>query len=256
MDKYLQKNLEWWNEVTPIHARSKSYDVAGFKVGKTSLLPIEIEELGNVSGKSLLHLQCHFGMDTLSWARLGAKVTGVDFSGEAITLARALAKETHLKAAFIQSDIYDLPAVLNSAFDIVFTSYGVLCWLPDLTRWAQIVAHFLKKGGIFYIVEGHPLMNMFEANSQKTDLQMKYSYFPGNGPTEWEPGYDYADWDAKLTHGTCEWTHPLSEIQDALIGAGLRIEFLHEFPVCCYHAYPFMKHDAAGWWHLDGDRLP
>jgi len=256
MDKYLKKNLDHWNEVTPIHARSPFYDLAGFKSGKTALRPIELEELGDVKGKSLLHLQCHFGMDTLSWARLGAKVTGVDFSGEAIPLARSLASEMGIDAAFIQSDIYDLPRVLDSKFDIVFTSYGVLCWLPDLTRWGQIIAGYLKKGGVFYIVEGHPIMNMFETGTENVGMEMNYSYFPGNCPTEWAPGYDYAEWNTKIIHGTCEWTHSLSEIQNALIDTGLRIVFLHEFPVCCYRAHPSLKQDAQGWWRLEGDRLP
>jgi len=256
MDKFLRKNLDHWNEVTPIHARSSFYDVAGFKSGKTVLRPIELGELGDVAGKSLLHLQCHFGMDTLSWARLGAKVTGVDFSGEAIALARSLARETGISAAFIHSDIYDLPKVLDGKFDIVFTSYGVLCWLPDLTRWGQIIAGYLKKGGVFYIVEEHPIMNMFETGTENDNMEMKCSYFPGNGPTEWGPGYDYTEWNAKVVHGTCEWTHPLSEIQNSLVDAGLRIMFLHEFPVCCYRAHASFKQDAQGWWRLDGDKLP
>ena len=127
MDEYLKKNRELWNEITPIHARSAFYDVEGFKKGRSTLDSIELEELGDVSGKSLLHLQCHFGLDTLSWARRGAKVTGVDFSDEAITQARSLSEETSIKANFICSNIYDLPDVIEDQFDIIFTSYGILC---------------------------------------------------------------------------------------------------------------------------------
>ena len=112
--------------------------------------------------KSLLHLQCHFGMDTLSWARLGARATGVDFSDEAIALARSLSQELGIEARFVCSNIYDLPDVLSGQYDIVFTSYGVLCWLPDLTRWAQVIGHFLKSKGTFYIVDGHPFAKVFE----------------------------------------------------------------------------------------------
>ncbi len=256
MDKYLRINQKHWDEVTPVHAASRFYDLEGFKAGKTALHSVEIEEVGDVSGKSLLHLQCHFGMDTLSWARLSAKVTGVDFSHEAIALARKLRRELHIPGRFVKSNIYDLPQHLKGKFDIVFTSYGVLCWLPDLTRWAEIAAGYLKKGGTFYIVEGHPLMNVFEVSPATKKPEVTYSYFPaGTAPTEWPPDYDYAG-DYKATHGTCEWTHPLSEIMNTLIAAGLRIEFLHEFPVCAYHANPYLKQDTQGWWRLDGDLLP
>lgn len=135
--QYFQNNLHYWNELTSIHERSAFYDVAGFKAGKSSLKAIELTEVGDVKGKSLLHLQCHFGMDTLSWARSGAKVTGIDFSEKAIDLARSLSKELSIKSRFIRADIYDLPQVLGGSFDIVFTSYGILCWLPDLKKWSR-----------------------------------------------------------------------------------------------------------------------
>src|SRR5512136_2825848 len=140
-----------------IHVRSPFYDVAGFKAGKNSLKSVELAEVGDVGGKRLLHLQCHFGMDTLSWARLGARVTGVDYAPQAIDLARELAREAGLEADFICASIYDLPERLTGTFDIVFTSYGVLCWLPDLPAWGRVIAHFLRPGGIFYIADGHPI---------------------------------------------------------------------------------------------------
>jgi SAM-dependent methyltransferase len=255
MDDSLRKNQDWWNEVTPVHERSAFYDVKGFEAGRNVLSSIEVDEVGVVSGKSLLHLQCHFGMDTLSWARLGADVTGVDFSQKAIDLARTLASRIGAKATFIESDIYDLPNILGDQFDIVFTSKGVLCWLPDLSSWAQIVARFMKRGGVFYIYEGHPLMNVVESGNGAQSLEAKYSYFSGPG-TEWPPGYDYAEQDAKISVGTCEWTHPLGEVVNALSAAGLQIEFLHEFPVLFFQATPLMTRDEAGWWHLEGDRLP
>jgi SAM-dependent methyltransferase len=256
MDKYLEQNKDHWNEITPIHARSEMYDVAGFKAGKCSLLPTEQADMGDVSGKSLLHLQCHFGMDTLSWARLGAKVTGVDFSDEAIKLARKLSKETGIKATFIQSDIYALPEVLKTKFDIVFTSYGILCWLPDLTKWAQIIAYFLKPDGFFYIVEGHPLMNVFEYSRTVTELKITDSYFHRPEPLTWEPDGDYADNNAIVKIPSCQWVHSLGDIINALIQSGLKIEFLHEFSTSFFKALPFMKHDSKGLWHLEGDRLP
>jgi len=122
-----------------------------FRNGEVHLYPIEIEEVGDVRGKSLLHLQCHFGMDTMSWARLGADVTGLDFSDNAIETARQISAELEIPARFVCSNIYDAPNVLSEKFDIVFTSYGALCWLPDLKKWGEVVAHFVKPGGIFYI---------------------------------------------------------------------------------------------------------
>ena len=130
----METNRRNWNERTPIHARSAFYDVEGFKAGKQTLTSIEREELGDVAGKSLLHLQCHFGMDTMSWARLGARVTGVDFSDEAISLTRSLSRELAIEAELVQSNVYDLPDVLDRRYDIVFTSYGALPWLPDISR--------------------------------------------------------------------------------------------------------------------------
>jgi SAM-dependent methyltransferase len=257
MDKYLKNNQALWNEITPIHARSAFYDVEGFKKGSSSMLyPVELEEMGNVSGKSLLHLQCHFGMDTLSWGRLGAKVTGVDFSDEAIKSARSLSKKTGIKAKFICSDIYDLPANLSSKFDIVYTSAGVLCWLPDLTKWAQIIAHFLKPGGFFYIFEGHPFMMVFDESPNATELKVKYSYFHGPEPDKWEPEGDYAEPDAVVTHGSYEWPHKMSDIINNLIDAGLKIEFFHEFPMIFFKRFPFLEQDDDGRWHLKGDNLP
>ena len=144
MEEYLKKNLDMWNDWAPLHAESEFYDVEGFKNGRNSLDSIELEEVGDVTGKSLLHLQCHFGMDTLSWARLGARVTGVDFSDKAIDIARSLSTELGIEADFICSSVYDLRKNLDGKFDIVYTSAGVLCWLPDLKQWAEIINHFPK----------------------------------------------------------------------------------------------------------------
>src|SRR4029077_16887688 len=136
-------NRGHWDEATAIHARGNVYGTEDFKAGRCQLHRIEVEELGDVAGKTLLHLQCHFGLGTLSWARRGAIVTGVDFSPKAIALARSLAAELGIDARFVESNVYDLPAALSGHFDVVFCSYGVLCWLPDLTRWAEIVARYL-----------------------------------------------------------------------------------------------------------------
>ena len=269
MDEYIKGNRDLWNEITPIHARSDFYDVEGFKNGKSSMLyPVELEEMGDVTGKSLLHLQCHFGMDTLSWARLGAKVTGVDFSDKAIELARSLSHELEIEADFICSDIYKLPDVLDEKFDIVYTSAGVLCWLPDLKQWAEIISHFLQPVGFFYILEGHPFSCVFDDSLDGKELKVRYSYFHTPEPAKWEPQCDYTspvkgsikwidnDPDAVVTHGSYEWTHSLGDIINSLISAGLRIEFLNEFPFIFYKCFPFMEQDDDGGWRIKGDKIP
>jgi ubiquinone/menaquinone biosynthesis C-methylase UbiE len=256
MDKHVQQNQKHWDEITPIHEKSQGYDVAGFKTGKCTLKPLELEEVGDVKGKSLLHLQCHFGMDTLSWSRLGAQVTGADFSGEAIKLARSLSKETGINADFIESDIYKLPQVLDKQFDIVFTSYGVLTWLPDLTKWANVISHFLKPGGFFYIAEFHPFASVFDNSQGAQKLNVTVPYFHNPEPIDWAPVGDYADPSFVPQHGSSEWMHPIGEIVDSLIGAGLKIEFLHEFPYVCYKSMPFMYQANDHEWRLKGNPIP
>lgn len=147
MDQYVQANRTLWNAWTLLHEKSEEYDLAGFRGGRCALKPVELAELGDIEGKSMLHLQCHFGLDTLSWARRGVRVTGVDLSDDAIRLARSLSSELGIPADFIRSDLGDLHLVLDEKFDIVFTSYGVLPWLPDIRAWGETVARFLVPGG-------------------------------------------------------------------------------------------------------------
>jgi SAM-dependent methyltransferase len=199
---------------------------------------VEVEELGDVSGKSLLHLQCHFGLDTLSWARRGASVTGVDFSPKGIDMARRLARECEIPAVFIESNLYDLANHLEGQFDIVYTSYGVICWLPDIKRWGELIAQYLKPGGTFYIVEAHPFARVFpieeDVKDDPRELKPMFPYFYDPAGTRWEPSADYADPIATYTVAEHTWQHTMGDVVNALIGAGLRIEFLHEFPYCAW----------------------
>ncbi|MFX0021304.1 MAG: class I SAM-dependent methyltransferase [Candidatus Hermodarchaeota archaeon] len=248
-DKYFETNLKRWNELVDINVKSRSYDLDGFKSGKTSLLPIELKELGDVSGKSLLHLQCHFGMDTLSWARLGAKVTGVDFSDKAIDLAKALSKELSIPVRFINANIYDIPNILDEEFDVVFTSYGTICWLPDLEKWAEIISNCLKPGGIFYIIDGHPFGFIIDENQEP--FKVGFNYFSEGKPVFFEGEGAYADPSAKLKNPACyEWDHPMSEIINSLLKAKLEIEFLHEFPYTFFSIHPDMKKKEDGYWEF------
>ena len=239
-----------WEERAVINYRSALYDVEGFKQGGIRLLPHEIEEVGDVAGKDLLHLQCHFGLDTLSWARLGARVTGVDFSEQAIAQARELSIEISQPATFVCADVLDLPAHLEGQFDVVYTSYGVLGWLSDLTRWAEVIAHFLRPGGVFYIAELHPFVWPFDDSGATTELRICNPYFTRETPLPFPVQGSYADREAHVEQ-TVEycWPHSLGEVVTVLASAGLRIEFLHEWPFLIW-SLPFLVEDAEGTWRL------
>lgn len=229
-------NRALWDEITPVHLRS--YGVERFLAGEPWLPREIIDQVGAVSGRSLLHLQCHFGLDTLAWARLGAEVTGVDFSPAAIEAAQELSKEAGLPARFICSDIYDLPQHLQGEFDVIFTSIGVLCWLKDLKRWAEIIAHFLKPGGIFYIMDGHPLRYTFGDNEP---WKFALSYFHNEAPYVWdEEGSDYMDPTYLTQSPSYEWQWAVSDIINAVADAGLRIEHFDEYEAMSAPVYPEM----------------
>ena len=248
--EHMETNRLFWDEAVAIHVASQFYDVASFKAGKSSLLPVEVEEVGDVRGKSLLHLQCHFGMDTLSWARAGATVTGVDYSLPAIEQARMLASELSIDARFVHSNVLDLPGALDGAFDIVFASYGVLIWIPDLRAWGRVAAHFLKPGGVFYLADGHPAIGMFELGKPDHPT-VRHSYFRG-GPDFWhDEGGSYADVNAHFVNNdTVEYQHTLGEIVTALADAGLRIEFLHEHASAAWAALRGMTRGDDGLYRL------
>jgi SAM-dependent methyltransferase len=229
----IRANEALWDEWTAIHEKSEFYDLDEFKRGGVRIRQYEIDEIGPVEGKDLLHLQCHFGMDTLSWARLGARVTGADFSGAAIDLARSISVEIgYPKARFVQSDIYDLPNALEGDFDIVYTSGGVLGWLPDIRRWAEVVAHFVRPGGRFYITEIHPVVQTFQEDGVGPgELRLAYPYWEHPEPLAFPVEGSYADRTATVaTRTEYGWDHGLGEVVTALIDAGLRIESLREYP--------------------------
>jgi SAM-dependent methyltransferase len=229
MDDYRKANLELWNNWAGINAASETYDVEAFRRGKSSLGPLEIEEVGDVAGKSLLHLQCHFGKDTLSWARLGATVTGADFSDRAIELARAIAADVDIPARFVLSDLYNLPNMLSGEFDIVYTTYGAISWLPDMDAWARVGAHFLKPGGFFYVADFHPFAYVFENSQESPELRVTYPmHSPPDKPLRFETKGNYADPEADYQGVEYGWNHSMSDIINALIKAGLAIEFLNE----------------------------
>jgi SAM-dependent methyltransferase len=249
MDEYLRANQKRWDQLTIEHQKSVFYDVEGFKAGKDRLRSIELEELGDVSGKSMLHLQCHFGLDTLAWARRGAKITGVDFSQKAITLAKALSEELDIPAEFICADVFDLPGILVGEFDLVFTSYGVLHGLPGLKRWGEVIAHFLRPGGILYIVEDHPMFRVFRSKPNG-EFKAERSYFFSEEPQRIEGTGSYATDNQGSASVSYVWDFSMGDVINSLIEAGLLIEFLHEFPFAARAKFPFMEQGEDGWWRL------
>lgn len=266
LDRYREANRARWDETVAIHAASEFYGVDRFLAGESTLLPLDIEEVGEVAGKSLLHPQCHFGLDTLSWARMGADVVGVDFAPSAVETAREIAQRADLKAEFVESELYASPEILAQrlgTFDIVYVNLGALCWLPDVAGWARVCAGFLRRGGMLYVRDVHPMAQALDDESVPGELRLLYPYFETTQPQHWVGGEDYADDSASLQHhDSFEWNHSLGEIATAVIDAGLQLEFLHEQDWTVYKALPWLVAAERGIWRLpdrDGDadrRLP
>ncbi len=229
-----------WDERVAVHMGPRGYDLAALRQGRGTLDTIVEAELPPVANRRVLHLQCHFGKDTLTLAQRGASVVGLDFSAPAINAARTLAAELGLasRASFILADLYDAPAALAQpdSFDLVFVTWGALCWLPDIGRWAQIVAGFLKPGGVIYLAEGHPAALVLDDRKPRADGNPGFDvpYFHRE-PLLLQETNDYADPAARLLNSTTyQWIHPIGEVVTALITAGLKLDWLHE-------------HDAITW---------
>jgi SAM-dependent methyltransferase len=240
-------NQAWWDERVAVHLAGEFYDTSGFLAGRSTLRPFEEAELGGVAGCRLVHLQCHFGLDTLSWARAGAMVTGVDFAPAAIAAARRLAGQAGLRAEFTEASVYQAPAALGGrTFDIVYTSIGTIIWLPDIGRWADTVATLLAPGGRFYMAEFHP----FSVVLGEDDLTVTDSYFDPGPFLHDEPG-SYADPQATTSHQqSVTWHHGLGVVITALAQAGLRIEFLHEHPYTLRARWPFCERQPDRTYHM------
>lgn len=246
-DNYVEINKALWNQKTNYHVGSEFYNMEAFLNGQTSLKDIELQLLGDVKGKSVLHLQCHFGQDTLSLARMGAKVTGMDLSDEAIAKAKELAQQLHLDAEFICCDLYSLPQHLDKQFDIVYTSYGVLGWLPDMQEWARIVARYVKPGGKFLLVEFHPVVWMFSYDFSKVE----YSYFNKEAIVETLEG-TYANREAPIAAQEVGWNHNMAEVIQGLLDAGLSLEALHEYDYSPFNCFKNTVEIEPGKFQVNG----
>jgi SAM-dependent methyltransferase len=246
-DDWIAINKAMWDERVPIHVASEFYDVEGFLAGGSTLRQFELDELGEVDGLTLVHGQCHFGLDTLSWARRGARVTGLDFSAPAIAAARKVAERAGIEAEFVQATVYDAAAVLaGRRFDVVYTGLGALNCLPDIDRWARTMAQLIAPGGRFYLAEFHPFTKVFGY----PELTLTDSYFERGPRHSDEPG-TYADLDAETTQNRAvEWEHTLGDVVSAIAGAGLRIEFLHEHDYTLFPRWPCLERVAGGTYRL------
>jgi SAM-dependent methyltransferase len=253
---YVTVNKALWDERVSIHVASDFYDVAGFKAGGQTLRDFELAEVGDVTGRRLVHLQCHFGLDTLSWARRGAEVTGLDFSAKAVEAACAVADETGLPARFVAADVYDATTVLGETYDIVYTGLGALCWLPDIDRWAEVVVSLLRPGGFVYLAEFHPFADTLDDAEGRT---VAYDYF-AEGAQVWdEPDAgSYADPQATVQHTrSIEFVHGLGEVVTALTTAGLRIDFLHEHDYTLWQRFSVLERQGTTYRLPDGHpRVP
>ena len=250
---YFEENKTLWNKRTAVHKDSAFYNVPAFLAGKNSLNEIELKGLGDVKGKKVLHLQCHFGMDTLSLARMGADVTGIDLSDASIEEAKRLNKELGLDAKFICCNIYDLKEYLEGSFDIVFTSYGVIGWLPDLDKWAGLIAHYLRPGGLFFMAEFHPVVWMLDEDFQG----VKY-YYHNQELIVVESEGTYTDRNAEINQKEYSWNHGLSEVLNALINKDLQLLSFDEFSYSPYPCFNNLVQGADGNWRVKGmeDKIP
>jgi len=227
-EEMIGANRDWWDERAPLHVTSEFYRIDELIKGASCLDDFEEEELTSRGGESLLHLQCHLGTDTISWARRGFDVTGLDFSQPALVEAARLGKACGITAQWVTSDVYSAPQALGRAFDVVYTGKGALCWLDDIKQWAAVVAQLLKPGGRLYLVEFHPVSWVLGEKG----WSIEDDYFADGEPfLEDEPEGSYAAPEAHTrSNVTAEWQHTLGEIISAIGGVGLQIKWLHEYP--------------------------
>ncbi|MFH9420026.1 class I SAM-dependent methyltransferase [Streptomyces sp. NPDC017529] len=253
-------NRAMWDERVPIHLASDYYDQDGFRRSRDVIRDFEVAEVGDVTGRTLLHLQCHIGQDTLSWAHRGAaRVVGLDFSEPAIEAARATAAELGIgtdRAAFVAADVYDAAEAVASvadieAYDIVYTGIGSLCWLPDIRRWAGTAASLVAPGGFLYLAEFHPIT---DALDDESGARVAHDYFSRDAWIDESPG-TYTDFEAPTVNNRrVEWQHTLGDVVSALAAAGLRVDFLHEHDMTLFQRFGSLERGDDGFYRQPAGR--
>ncbi|MEM9200438.1 MAG: class I SAM-dependent methyltransferase [Actinomycetota bacterium] len=250
IDEYRAANLANWNERVIGHTAPDGYDIAGLIADPdriTDVVRFDQDVFGDVTGKNLLHSQCHIATDTLSWARLGATVTGLDFSPDALASARDTAAKMGIDATFVETELYDAPNHIDHEFDCVYTSVGAINWLPDIAEWGRVMAGFVKPGGQFYIRDGHPALYSLDDERDDRDLVITHPYFHDGQPLRWEDATSYAGSATIENDVMYEWIHPISSIVMALINAGLVVDELRELDHLDWPFFSFME-------SVDGER--
>ena len=242
-DDFRAANLANWEDRVPIHLAGDIYKIDAIADEPDTISQVvqyDRQAVGDVAGKSLLHAQCHIGTDTLSWAKLGARVTGIDFSPRALGAARRMAARMRVDATFVEAELYNSPQLLSETYDIVYTGVGALCWLNDVDRWARVMAHFTAPGGRFYVRDGHPMLSSLDDERTDGKLVVAHDYFETAQPLRWEEATTYGG-EGKVEHTvTYEWNHGLGEIVTALIRAGFRIDQVGEHRTIEWQALPHM----------------
>lgn len=259
MDERMALNRAKWDERVPIHEASDFYDVDGFRTGRITVQPFELAELGPLASKRICHLQCHFGMDSLSLARLGAEVVGLDFSQPAVDAASRLANDVGLsdQARFVKASVYDARESLDGYFDIVYVSWGTLIWLPDISEWARVVDSLLQPGGFLYLADCHPYAGALHPSADRPDLLQQSDPYGDSTEQEWDEPGTYAQPDAATVNTRdFQWCHGLGQIVTAVAEAGLRLDWLHERPVLVWPQWPTMERGEDGLWRQPGSTLP
>lgn len=251
--EYLERNRSAWEKKVDFDVLSEYYDVEGFLAGKNMLDKLETDGLGAVNNKSILNLQCYFGLEALTLAKLGANVTGLDFCRNAISKAYELKEKTGLDAQFICADVYDASKMLDSEFDLIFSSYGSICWLPDLSKWVENIFSLLKPGGSFFLLDFHPLLISFNLLRNKT---IKFSYFNNEDPVKLIRTGTYADLNAKVKTTEYNWNHSISEIITTFIKQGMQIQDFKEYPFIPLNAFPGLIREVDGYNHVHNDLYP
>jgi SAM-dependent methyltransferase len=251
MDTFFAANRANWDERADIHAEdvTGAYAIERFLAGEDVLFPIEAAEIGEIAGCNLLHLQCHIGIDTLCLVRRGARATGIDFSPQALAHARMLAGKSGLEARFVEGNVYHAPGIAGVDFDMVYTTWGTIVWLPDIRGWAKVVAACLRPGGRLYYADTHPSLAVLEEVGGKLEPTFNFRT-PSTVPLEFAAGPTYTGDPRVLTRPSFEWIHPMSDILNALIEAGLSVSWVHEHEALPFRIFPMMVQGDDRLWRL------
>ena len=254
MDDYASTNRANWDDRVPIHLSStQAYNVDAFVTDAAMIsrtVQFDSERLPDLAGQRIIHLMCHLGLDTLSFARLGADATGLDFSGESVAVGRDAASRAGLDVEFVQSDVYAARGAVEGDFDIVYMSYGVLNWLPDMKRLGGVVRSLLKQGGLFHLTEHHPMAMAMDIPSDRDNLTVGYPYFDSGEPEISDNETSYISGEGKIAHPTTyQWQHSLSDVVSGLIDSNLRLITLREFPFGTFPSGHPLSQRPDGYWH-------